>query len=1069
MDMKITQKIIKEMCGTASFKRGEAYYRANKVTITGYSRNRCTATVKGAEDFQITIEKEISGRIQTSCSCPALGDFNKSCQHVAAVLLAIQEQKQQRNHSTAKSSRQLGEEEMPAGILSLFQERRGRKSRHQLHFEKRQVLDVKFSLKPYLSEKGQRLFGMEISIGQTKISPIHMFLQHVKLGRPCTLFSAFTFDPAEHCFVNEVDAVLYELSRIAQDEMALLEAIPNDIKAAVQTDMLLLPPSAWGVLAPLLAGLPDIWIEQNGQAAQRLQFMEGIPPLHFYVEEMEGESRLTVKGLERMLILPAYNVLVDDGNVFQLNEEDCERLMELLEMLAPPDMNYVPIPHAQLQLFLNKVVPGLRKIGRVELSKQMTGKMVKTPLVAKLYLDRLRNRLLAGLEFQYEHVIIQPLENVEYQAGPMIIRDYQKEREILEIMEQSGFTKTDGGYFMQNEELEYNFLYHVIQELQPLVHIYATTAVRHRLIKKSTFPKIVVKVKKERTNWLEFTFKMDGISDDQIKEILQALEIKQKYYRLPNDSLLSLETREMEEIQRFLQAGPVQEDHYMTTLDMPIIESLKFLELLEESDVFDPEESFRQFLDQLRHPENQDFEVPESLKEVLRDYQTQGFKWMKTLASYGFGGVLADDMGLGKTVQSIAFIVSELAAIRASRQPALIVCPSSLTYNWLQEIMSFAPEIQALVIDGSQAVRKEIQRDLMGIDVIITSYPLLRQDLSWYEKQTFHTVFFDEAQAFKNPMTQTARTVKKIKAANRFGLTGTPVENSQEELWSIYHVVFPQLFRGLEEYSHLTRKAISRRVRPFLLRRLKEDVLMELPRKSEALVFSELLPEQKELYAAFLAKLQYDTLKHLDKESFRKNRIRILAGLTRLRQICCHPGLFVDGYTGSSAKFEQLLQILEESRISGRRVLIFSQFTKMLELIGWEMTRQGHTYFYLDGSTPSEERVELCTRFNEGERDVFLISLKAGGTGLNLTGADTVILYDLWWNPAVEEQAAGRAHRMGQKNTVQIIKLIAHGTIEEKMNELQEKKRDLITDILEFEDRVPSTLTEEDIREILMI
>ena len=377
-------------------------------------------------------------------------------------------------------------------------------------------------------------------------------------------------------------------------------------------------------------------------------------------------------------------------------------------------------------------------------------------------------------------------------------------------MEESGFTKTDGGYFMQNEELEYDFLYHVLPHVQQLAQIYATTAVRNRLVKNNTFPKIAVKVKKERTNWLEFKFEMDGISHKQVKEILQALEIKQKYYRLPNDSLLSLETKEMEEIRRFLLAGPVQDDDFEATLNMPIMESLKFLDLIGDSEVFTPEESFRQFIDQLLHPETLDFDVPPSLEGILRDYQKQGFKWMKQLASYGFGGVLADDMGLGKTVQSIAFIVSELANIRASKQPVLIVCPSSVTYNWLHELMQFAPELQAIVIDGELVARQELLRDLANVDVVITSYPLLRRDLASYEKLTFHTVFFDEAQAFKNPTTQTARAVKKIKADYRFGLTGTPVENNEQELWAIFHVIFPQLFQGLQEYSHLTRKAIAR-------------------------------------------------------------------------------------------------------------------------------------------------------------------------------------------------------------------------------------------------------------------
>ena len=321
----------------------------------------------------------------------------------------------------------------------------------------------------------------------------------------------------------------------------------------------------------------------------------------------------------------------------------------------------------------------------------------------------------------------------------------------------------------------------------------------------------------------------------------------------------------------------------------------------------------------------------------------------------------------------------------------------------------------------------------------------------WYEKQFFHTVYFDEAQAFKNPVTQTAKAARKIQADNRFALTGTPIENSLEELWSIFRVVFPELFQGLKEYSNLPRKTIARRIRPFLLRRLKKDVLSELPEKVESLESVELLPDQKKLYAAYLAKLRHDTLKHLDKDTLRKNRIKILAGLTRLRQICCHPALFVDGYKGSSGKFEQLMQIVEESKLSGRRVLIFSQFTKMLGLIGRELAIQGLPYFYLDGQTPSEKRVEICNRFNEGERDLFLISLKAGGTGLNLTGADTVILYDIWWNPAVEEQAADRAHRIGQTNVVQVIKLVARGTIEEKMNELQEKKRHLIEEIIDSE------------------
>jgi SNF2 family DNA or RNA helicase len=311
--------------------------------------------------------------------------------------------------------------------------------------------------------------------------------------------------------------------------------------------------------------------------------------------------------------------------------------------------------------------------------------------------------------------------------------------------------------------------------------------------------------------------------------------------------------------------------------------------------------------------------------------------------------------------------------------------------------------------------------------------------------------------------------VKAIKARYRFALTGTPVENRIEELWSIFDVVFPELFTGRKAFNELTRDAVAKRVRPFLLRRLKTDVLGELPDKIESLQASELLPEQKKLYVAYLAKLQKETLKHLSKDDFQKNRIKILAGLTRLRQLCCHPALFVEGYDGGSAKFEQLLEIIEECRSSGKRMLVFSQFTEMLGLIRRELGDQGIPHFYLDGKTPASERAELCSRFNEGERDLFLISLKAGGTGLNLTGADTVILYDLWWNPAVEQQAADRAHRIGQKNVVQVIRLVTQGTVEDKMYELQLRKKNLIDEVVQPGQEALSSLTEQEIREILMI
>lgn len=1065
LNIKLSEKIIKELCGTVSFKKGDSFLKANHVRFEHYGQDGCHATVTGTEDFHVMIEKDSDGGLRTKCSCPSLASYQKDCQHIAAVLLSIYKHQQQGTSTADVSANQA----LTDGLLTLFNDKPKRSSSHQFHFEKRQVLEAEFICKPVTIAKDRQLFGIEVKIGQAFVENIRVFLEQVEEGIPSFLSSSFTYDPSLHCFQMETDAVIQQLIQVIYDEKMYIDELSGKSDSVSNKRILLIPPSSWERLRPFLEKTPMVKVEYDGNKYERLRFMNEPLSLQFdFAEAGDSGYQLNIIGLKRMVVLSSYSSVLSEGKLTRMRSEDSKRLADLKQMLEASETNQIPIPHEQLDFFLEKVVPGLKRLGKVQLSDTISKKFMKTPLKTKLYLDRVKNRLLAGLEFHYETIVINPLENRELPVGSMLIRDVEKEDEILQIMEDSLFAKTDGGYFLHNEKLEYEFLYHVVPKLQKLVQIYATTAVRNRIFRGNARPQVRVKVQKERTNWLQFKFEMDGISDKQIREVLSALEEKRKYYRLRNGSLLSLETKEFEEINRFLNAQPVQDENLEIGLNVPIASGLQLLDSVDDS-AFKFEESFLQFMEKIRNPGDLEFEVPKSLDSILRDYQKLGYKWMKTLASYGLGGILADDMGLGKTLQSITYILSELSDIRKKKLPVLIVSPSSLTYNWFSELKKFAPDVQAIVIDGNKTERFKIQKDVLDKDVIITSYPLLRRDLLWFEKQSFHTVFFDEAQAFKNPVTQTARTVKKIKADHRFALTGTPVENSLEELWSIFHVVFPELFLGLKEYSNLPRKKIARRIRPFLLRRLKEDVLSELPEKIESIESVELHPHQKKLYSAYLAKLRHDTLKHLDKDTLRKNRIKILAGITRLRQICCHPALFVDSYKGSSAKFEQLMQILEESKLSGRRVLIFSQFTKMLELIGRELVNQGVPFFYLDGQTPSKERVEICNRFNSGERDLFLISLKAGGTGLNLTGADTVILYDIWWNPAVEEQAADRAHRIGQRNTVQVIKLVSRGTIEEKMNELQEKKRQLIEEIIDSEEKESSILTEEDIREILMI
>lgn len=963
---------------------------------------------------------------------------------------------------------------------------------------------------------------IELKVGPNRpyvVPRIRDFLDKVELGQ-CYVFSKhFTYDPQQHHFLPESAAVLKHLIQVHHTEQMYRKTgyYPHGSRSLMEERGLSIPPSLWDSLAALLVQTPEVYVEQNGKSYKGIQLSDEPLPLLFELdqavqEDLEQQEQqeihekqeqqkkqvkhevqsfsaasaqgtfkktssevyeLGIQGLDKLTVMEAYGVVLAEGKLIPVQPEQCKRLLQLKQTIDAYRNQQLLIPADQVEPFMEKVVPGLTKLGRVRIAQAVSDRIVQLPLKAKLYLDRVKHRLLAGLEFHYGDLIIHPLQPPENNRSrdQILMREGEKERRILQLMEQSAFSSTEGGYFMEDEEGEYEFLYHIVPELEKLATIYATSAVKVRLHTVQSPPKITVDVD-ERTDWLEFRFDMEGISESDIRHVLKSLEEKRKYYKLPNGALLPLETAEFQEMIRVMNdVGVRMKDVRGTKARLPVANGLQLmdLDLQDKRSSIRLGPSFRRLLDNMRNPDQLDFPIPGSLSPILRDYQKYGFQWLKTLAHYRFGGILADDMGLGKTLQSIAMIVSVLPEIREQKLPVLIVAPASLIYNWRKELNKFAPDIRAAITDGSPTERVRVLQNPSEADVIITSYPLLRKDITRYSSQTFHTLILDEAQAFKNHATQTAQAVKTIQARHRFALTGTPIENSLEELWSIYNVVFPGLFPGKKAFNELSRETVARRIRPFLLRRLKSEVLKELPDKIESLQVSELLPEQKKLYAAYLAKLRQEALKHLDKDTLRKNRIRILAGLTRLRQLCCHPALFIEGYEGSSSKFEQLLDIVEECRSAGKRMLIFSQFTQMLGLIASELSYRGSRYFYLDGGTPPRERVELCDRFNDGERELFLISLKAGGTGLNLTGADVVVLYDLWWNPAVEEQAADRAYRIGQKNVVQVIRLVAQGTVEEKMYALQQRKKSLIEEVIQPGQESLSALTEQEILDLLNV
>ncbi|MED3496958.1 SNF2 helicase associated domain-containing protein [Brevibacillus agri] len=1092
MSFSISQQMIKEWCGRLSFERGKAFYRSQKVSIDHFQPEpaRVRATVRaGSHDYRVMLELDEAGLV-AACSCPTLHSYEQYCQHIAAALLAMRDlsaddlapQASRGTRLPGADGSAASEAQLTQGIFDLF----GKPRPHSIGtrkalFDQRALLELEIICKviPYGFRKS--VIGLELKLGPKRlyvVKNIREFLKRLESRQP-TVFSAhFTYDPESHRFLPEQEAILQELIRVFQHEKLYRETAGygyQEPKPVGTERTLILPPFAWDKLFDLLGQAPGVRVQQGERTYEQFQAQTGKVPLQFAFDagERENEYRLTVDGLAELTVLEAYGFVLHGGVWMRQSADACKSLAQLKQMLEAHQREDIAVPQEKMESFMTRVVPGLMKLGSVQIAQAVADRIVQTQLQARLYLDRVRERLLAGLEFQYGDIVINPLaketNGQQRRNDQILLRDGEREQRILELMDNSAFTRTEEGYYLEDEEAEFEFLHQTVSELEKWCKVYATTAVKLRLHSLHAPPKVKADVN-ERTNWLEVRFDIEGFPPSEIKQLLQALEEKRKYYRLPTGALLPLDTKEFEQINRFLdELGIRQAEWIGNGFALPAFRGLRLLDSSQPGKTVQLGKALRSFLENMRNPDNLDFHVPDTMQPVLRDYQKFGFQWLMTLAHYGFGGILADDMGLGKTVQSIAYILAKLPDIRREKQPVLIVSPASLLYNWRNELHKFAPELSVRVVDGSKEERNQARKEAGDADVWITSYPLLRRDYTEYAQRTFHTLILDEAQAFKNYATQTAQVVKRIFAKHRFALTGTPIENRLEELWSIFNVVFPQLFPGRKEFQDLPRDAIARRARPFLLRRLKTEVLRELPEKIESLQATELLPEQKKLYIAYLAQLQQEAAKHLHERTFDKNRIKILAGLTRLRQLCCHPGLFVEGYEGSSAKFEQLLEVLEECRSAGRRVLLFSQFTEMLSIIGRELGAYGVPFFYLDGNTPAARRIELCNRFNDGEGDLFLLSLKAGGTGLNLTGADTVILYDLWWNPAVEEQAADRAHRIGQKNVVQVIRLVAQGTVEEKMYELQQKKKHLIEEVIAPGEEAISSMSEDDIREILMI
>ena len=469
-------------------------------------------------------------------------------------------------------------------------------------------------------------------------------------------------------------------------------------------------------------------------------------------------------------------------------------------------------------------------------------------------------------------------------------------------------------------------------------------------------------------------------------------------------------------------------------------------------------------------------EVPKNLNASLREYQKVGVQWLRMLDYYGLGGILADDMGLGKTVQLLCVICAYKD--NGGKKPCLVVCPSSLCLNWQNEAEKFTIGMQSIVVHGTLEERKNQIASIPNYDIVITSYELLKRDIEEYKKYDFKFKYIiaDEAQYIKNNNTQNAKAIKNISAETRFALTGTPIENSLSELWSIFDFIMPGYLFGYRKFKELYETPIIKEgnevamnklkklIEPFVLRRIKGEVLTELPDKMVSVLNSQMVDEQRNIYLSYLAKAKKNAMEEIQENGIEKSQIKILALLTRLRQICCHPSLFIDNYKGESGKLNQCIEIVKDAIQSGHKILLFSGYTAMFEIIEKELQKENIEFLKLTGQTKVSERINLVDEFNSNpNKKLFLISLKAGGTGLNLVGADVVIHYDPWWNLSAENQATDRTYRIGQKRNVQVYKLITKNSIEEKIYELQKRKETLIDSMLSTNQTFISKLSKEDI------
>ncbi len=917
--------------------------------------------------------------------------------------------------------------------------------------------------------------GLGLQVGQERmyaLKSIPEFLNCYNQGIPLELSAKFTYRPSQMRFSKEDEAVLLMLQSHMPPKTG-------------EEDTAVRPPSEGRFVILSGAFLQSVmrfferhtfYLMLDGERRLQSSIRTAEIPLCFTVA-MDGETlSVRAQGAEDIrIITPDGRYVLDDGQIKRLHSAQarvCKLLSERGHMFAY---------HAQeAEDTLSALLPALSIVGEVQPSQELKELLIHQPVKPRVYVDLVKGNVEARVELHYGDTVIHLFRTGERERqaapdGKLLLRDGRAETELLEFFSDTGFVVREGRIVLRRAKDILAFCTQGVTELGKRAEVFVSEAFRkmkpRRFSGTASF--------RMQGGRLLFSLLEGTEPVGELIPVLKAIEARQQYVRLKSGEFLDI--RDMAALapvaQELLEAASLDDPQaapderelnfgayraaYMVTMLKMAGGDTKATEEVENA--------ARAFSE---HSETAESYIPARLRRKLAPYQKRGAGWVLSLYEGRMGGILADEMGLGKTVQVIAALSA--AKKRDGAMQSLIVTPTSLIYHWLAEFKRFDNDLTIRMVSGMREERRRMIAEIAAdpaVDVVLTSYPLLRRDIELIRTMPFRFAILDEAQFVKNAQSIGAAAVKEIDAQVRVALTGTPMENHMGELWSIFDFVLPG-YLG-RQASFLRRyggsehaEELQERIKPFLMRRLKSEVLKDLPEKREQSLYAAMTPEQERVYTQLLETLRSHVGEALNSGSLPRARMQVLSILLKLRQVCCHPKLFLADYEGTSGKLELLIQTVKQAIEDKRRMLIFSQFVGMLQIIRKRLSREGIKTLYLDGSTAPEVRQELCDRFNGGTGQVFLISLKAGGTGLNLMGADLVIHYDPWWNPAVEEQAIDRAHRIGQTRDVDVIRLIAQGTIEEKVTDLSKRKRAVFDRVVLAGETALSSLTEEDIRNL---